>query len=159
MGMYINGEWVSHTLAEFSAAIPGKGTRKYLGMTAANYADELKRTLQYGTGVESLGSAVGPYEPTADVEFLKNEAQKFIDDIGDGYFLVLVSFVIAYRPLSAGGKLYVDKITDCNITKVEDATSKGDEGNKTKFSLIVNGGITRNGKRGIIPRATKFAIR
>ncbi len=159
MGMYINGDWISHALCEFSAAIPGKGTKKYRGVTVINYNDELTRTLEYGTGSVSLGSSVGQYKPAADVEFLKNEGQRFIDDAGDGFGAVLVSLVVAYRPLSANGKLHVDKIPDCNVMKLEDASAKGDEGNKTKFTLLVNGVISRNGKRIIVPPSNKLAIR
>ena len=159
MGMYINGEWVSHALCEYSVSIPGKGIKKYAGVTAVNYSDELKRTLQFGTGPTSLGSAVGTYEPTADVEMLKNEGQRCIDDLGDGYGLVMVSLVVSYRPLAAGGKLFVDKIPTCNITKVEDGSAVGDQGNKTKFTLLPNGVIERNGKRIIVPKTSKIAIR
>lgn len=157
--MYINGEVVSHTLLEFSAAIPGKGTRKYLGITEANYNDELKQTLEYGAGALPLGVSVQQYAPAADVGLLKNEGQRFLDDAGDGYGLILISFIFAYRPLTPGAKLHVDRVPGAKVTKVEDATAKGGEGNIMKLTLLVTDVISRNGKRIIIPTSNKIAIR
>ncbi len=156
MGLFVNKEYISHALAEFAATIPGKGVKKYLGMTAVNYSDELKRILVYGCGPVPLGSAVGAYEASADVEFLKDEGQRLIDDIGDGYGLVSVSFMVTYRPLTTG-KLYVDAIPSCNITKVEDSSSVGDQANKMKVTLLPQGVISRNGKQVVYTRRSLTA--
>lgn len=159
-GLYLNGEWTSHALAEMAVAIAGKGIKKYVGFTALNYNDELERELQYAASSVPLGSSIGAYKPAADVEFLKNEADRFIDDVGDEYGLVLVDFVITYRPRTSS-KIRTDKILKCNITKVDDSSSQGPSGNKTKFTLLPNDVIERNGKALIRASKTikKLAIR
>lgn len=157
-GLYINGEMSTHATAEISFTLPSGKPFRALGISAVNYNDELKRQLEHGTGSIALGSSRGKYSPAADVELFKQEWDRLLDALGDDYGSKFINLVVTDRP--KGGTLRTDNIPQCLITKPDDSSS-GEEGRKTKLTLLPHGIISRGGKRIIAPPAAqrRLAIR
>lgn len=151
-GLYHNGNFHNHASAEIDV----RG-RVYLGITVANYNDELERQNEYGTGPIPLGVSQGQYKTNADIEMLKTEFDRMMRDMPDGYGEVPFNVGVTYK--EASGTI-VDELRTCYITKVEDASQQGPAGNKVKLTLHVAEPIRRNGKAVVkVKERPRLALR
>jgi hypothetical protein len=130
MGLYHNGNYHNHASAEIDFA-----GQVFLGITTLNYADELERELQYGTGSLPLGVSVGQYKPNADAEMLKTEWERLKAVLpANGYGEVPINVGATYKEDSG---TIVDELRTVYINKVENASQQGPSANKVKLTLTV----------------------
>jgi hypothetical protein len=153
MGLYHNGNYYNHASAEIDFA--GK---PYLGITAINYADELERENQYGTGSIPLGVSVGQYKPTADCEMLKNEWERLRAALpANGFGEAPINIGVTYKEASG---TVVDELRTVYITKVENASQQGPAGNKVKLTLHVAEPIRHGGSTTVkVKERPRLALR
>lgn len=138
MAQNINGVWHAFSSAEIDFS--GK---KFLGIQALNWKEDLKKEIVKGSGLVGLGYTQGDYEASADFEILYSEWIRFTKALGDGW---------AFKPFNVGcqyrvpGKPLISvEINNVTIQGQDVSNSKGTTPTAVKVTLLVVDPIVTDG--------------
>jgi hypothetical protein len=138
MAQNINGVWHAFSSAEIDF-----GGKRFLGIQALNWKEDIKKEVVKGSGIIGLGYTQGDYEASADFEILYSEWIKFTKALGDGW---------GYRPFNVGcqyrvpGKPLISvSIPNVTINGHDVSNSKGPAPTTVKVTLLVIDPIVTDG--------------
>jgi len=136
----INGQ--KHTFADVVIAADAK---KHRGFTKLDYGVKRAMNDAHGTGPNRVGVAIGKVTNEASAEMYREDADRLVAQLGDGYTNVPFQITITYRT-RIGARLIKDTLNGVRIMEIKPAVSEGDEPAKVSITFNV-GGILLNGKR------------
>lgn len=130
----------------------------YVGSKSINYGHKLQRQYVRGSNPEPIGVTRGQYEPTADIELYRPQANYLIATLGiaaaalggaggNGY--MEVPFTITVSFISAILGVVTDTIQQCYITAEDISNSEGLDAATVKFTLMPQR-ILRNGSAAVL---------
>lgn len=129
----VNGNWHEYTNIRFRIQVPGIGLK--FGVKSINYKSPLKPAKVYGTHPSPLGSTIGIEEPEGDVELYLEEANRLIQQLGNGYKLVRFQIAVSYGATAL--TTWTDTLNGCRIVDIEHGHAQGTEALTVKMPLDV----------------------
>jgi hypothetical protein len=148
----INGFYPSFADILLRTGIAGGPTLQFVGVSAIDYDDDLKRSKVYGTQKVSLGLTSGKYEATGSITFLLPNANLLTSTLGaiglalGGFRFVPLTVSCAWAPIGPVPTT-LDSFV-CFLGKQESKNKVSDEASERTFGLYIPGAINWNGFPG-----------
>jgi hypothetical protein len=153
----INGNRYSFASIEFR--IPQIGARRYIGLKAINYTDDLQPGDVYGTAPQKIGRTNGKSAPTANMEIYALEFDDLVQNLvasavargyppNVGFMQVSFDIIVAYADI--GAPVIVDTIFGARITKPDKQRQEGSDPLSVRCDLNIMA-IDHNGVAGVQP--------
>lgn len=115
------------------------------GVKSISYKHALKPGVVRGTSAQKNGRTRGQYEPEASFTMYKQEADEFIESLGNGYMERSFNVVVNYS--DDGQPVKTTRIIGARIADESDENEEGTDALCTKFELDVIAVI----KNGVSP--------
>jgi hypothetical protein len=148
----INGTYPAYADILLRVGIAGGPTLQFVGVTAIDYDDDLKRSKVYGTQSVSLGLTRGKYEANGSITFLLPNANLVTSTLGaigialGGFRFVPLTVSVAWAPIGIIPTT-LDSFV-CFLGKQESKNKVSDDPSERAFSLYIPGAISWNGFPG-----------
>lgn len=112
--------------------------RDFEGITELSYSDSVEKENIYGAAGAPIGRGEGNYAAEASITLIKEEADAMQLSLGQGARLTDIApfdIAISYDYL---GRIYKDRIRNCEFTGRSVEVKQNDKVIATKFDLIVS---------------------
>lgn len=139
-----------HRFSFASAEIRYNGAR-LMGITSIDYKNTLEAGEARGNHAIRYGTTQGELKSDGSMEMLKEEADEFIRQLGDGYLEKRFQIVVSYA--EEGQQTKVDTLVNVRLGEDAQSHSQGTDALKVKFTLNMDY-VLRNGKSPV--KKTKF---
>lgn len=113
------------------------------GITALSYSDSLEPTDVEGAAPQPIGRTRGKYSCEGSVKMYREEFDRLVEQLGDGYGEKAFNIVAHYG--ETGRPTVTDRLVGCRIKKPSNEAQKGSDPLEISLDLSIMY-ITRNGK-------------